>query len=578
MKDLGPLHYFLGIAVTRTADGFFLSQSKYADELLERANMQGCKPAPTPVDTRAKLSASDGALISDASEYRNIVGALQYMTMTRPDITYAVQQCCLVMHDLRDVHRAPAKRILHYLCDTSSHGLHLRRSGSLDLVAYSDADWAGCPDTCRSTSGYAVYLDDSLVSWSSKRQATVSRSSAEAEYCAVANAVAESCWIRQLLGELVVPLPRASVIFCDNISSVYMAANPVHHRRTKHIELDIHFVREKVALGELRVLHVPTSNSSPTCSPKDCPWILPSSSMPRYERDDVAPSYADDCASGMSIAQRWFLAKERCTVLAIRSCVEWEPETFPLVEALLGKPVVPLGLLPPSADGGRRRAAGSSEDHVTLRWLEEQPPDSVVYIALGSEVPLSVEQVHELALGLELAGTRFLWALRKPAGAVLDNDDALPPGFQDRTRGHGVVTMGWVPQISILAHAAVGAFLTHCGRNSLIEGLLFGHPLVMLPIFSDQGPNARQMEAKKVGLQVARDDDDGSFDRHGVAAAVRTVMLDGEARRGFVAGALKMQAIVADKERHERYIDEFVQQLRSYLPTDDLTTATPNSS
>uniref|UniRef100_A0A452XZY9 Uncharacterized protein n=1 Tax=Aegilops tauschii subsp. strangulata TaxID=200361 RepID=A0A452XZY9_AEGTS len=159
--------------------------------------------------------------------------------------------------------------------------------------------------------------------------------------------------------------------------------------------------------------------------------------VPRYERDDVAPAYADDCASGMSIAQRWFLAKERCTVLAIRSCVEWEPETFPLVEALLGKPVVPLGLLPPSADGGRRRAAGSSEDHVTLRWLEEQPPDSVVYIALGSEVPLSVEQVQELALGLELAGTRFLWALRKPAGAVVDNDDALPPGFQDRTRGHG---------------------------------------------------------------------------------------------------------------------------------------------
>ncbi|KAI5022164.1 hypothetical protein ZWY2020_058894 [Hordeum vulgare] len=303
--------------------------------------------------------------------------------------------------------------------------------------------------------------------------------------------------------------------------------------------------------------------------------------VPSYERDDVAPAYADDCASGMSIAQRWFLAKERCTVLAIRSCVEWEPETFPLVEALLGKPVVPLGLLPPSADGGRRRAAGSSEDHVTLRWLEEQPPDSVVYIALGSEVPLSIEQVHELALGLELAGTRFLWALRKPAGAVVGNndDDTLPPGFRDCTRGHGLVTMGWVPQISILAHAAVGAFLTHCGRNSLIEGLLFGHPLVMLPIFGDQGPNARQMEAKKVGLQVARDDDDGSFDRHGVAAAVRAVMVDGEARRGFVANALKMQAIVADKERHERYIDGFVQQLRSYLQaTDDLTTATPNSS
>ncbi|KAM0823511.1 hypothetical protein ACQ4PT_070841 [Festuca glaucescens] len=125
--------------------------------------------------------------------------------------------------------------------------------------------------------------------------------------------------------------------------------------------------------------------------------------------------------------------------------------------------------------------------------------------------------------------------------------------------------MGWVPQLSILAHAAVGGFLTHCGRNSLIEGLLFGHPLVMLPIFGDQGPNARQMEAKNVGLQVARDEGDGSFDRHGVAAAVRAVMLDGEARKGFVAGARRMQRVVADKERQERYVDEFVEQLRTYL-------------
>jgi hypothetical protein len=119
----------------------------------------------------------------------------------------------------------------------------------MDLIAYSDADWAGCPDTRRSTSGYTVFLGDALISWSSKRQPTVSRSSAEAEYRAVANAVAECCWLRQLLGELHVVVPRATVVYCDNISSVYMVANPVHHRRTKHIELDLHFVREKVALG-----------------------------------------------------------------------------------------------------------------------------------------------------------------------------------------------------------------------------------------------------------------------------------------------------------------------------------------
>ena len=127
------------------------------------------------------------------------------------------------------------------------------------MVAYSDADWVGCPDTRRSTSGYCVYLGPSLVSWSSKRQPTVSRSSAEAEYRAMANAVAERTWLRQLLQELHHDVSQATVVYCDNVSAVYLSANPVHHRRTKHIELDIHFVREQVALGRIRVLHVPTA-------------------------------------------------------------------------------------------------------------------------------------------------------------------------------------------------------------------------------------------------------------------------------------------------------------------------------
>jgi len=142
---------------------------------------------------------------------------------------------------------------------TTSYGLHLRGTTSTPtIIAYSDADWAGCPDTRRSTSGYCIYLGNALVSWSSKRQATVSRSSAEAEYRAVANAVAKCIWLRQLLGELNVNIPSATIAYCDNVSAVYMSKNPVHHRRTKHIELDIHFVRERVAFGDLRVVHVPT--------------------------------------------------------------------------------------------------------------------------------------------------------------------------------------------------------------------------------------------------------------------------------------------------------------------------------
>ncbi|KAK1643121.1 hypothetical protein QYE76_060926 [Lolium multiflorum] len=295
---------------------------------------------------------------------------------------------------------------------------------------------------------------------------------------------------------------------------------------------------------------------------------------PLYEKEEAKHLYDDQGASGMSLVQRWSLTKERCTVGAIRSCVEWEPESFHLVSTLLGMPVLPLGLLPPSDDGGRRRPGTSTangSEHTTVRWLDTQPPGSVVYVALGSEVPLRVEQVHELALGLELAGTRFLWALRKPSGAAVLDDDAaasLPLGFQERTNGRGLVTTGWVPQMSILAHAAVGGFLTHCGRNSLIEGLLFGHPLVMLPIIGDQGPNARQMERKKVGLQVARDENDGSFNRNGVASAVRAVMVEGEARSGFVANALKMRQVVANKELQDGYVDQFVHQLRSYADAD----------
>jgi hypothetical protein len=255
MTDLGDLHHFLGISVTRSSDGMFLSQRQYASDLLQRAGMSECHSTTTPVDCKSKLSASDGPPAADPSEYRSIAGALQYLTLTRPDIAYAVQQVYLFMHDPREPHLALVKCILRYVKGTLSSGLQIGTGPMDSLTAYYDADRAGWPDSRRSTSGYCVYLGDTLVSWSSKRQTTVSRSSAEAEYRAVAH-VAECCWIRQLLQELHLPLSKATIVYCDNVSAVYMTANPVHHRRTKHIE---NFVREKVTLGHVRVLHVPSS-------------------------------------------------------------------------------------------------------------------------------------------------------------------------------------------------------------------------------------------------------------------------------------------------------------------------------
>ncbi|WVZ95211.1 hypothetical protein U9M48_041005, partial [Paspalum notatum var. saurae] len=232
MKDLGVLHHLLGVTVEPHPSGLLLHQRQYTLDILERAGMTDCNPCSTPVDTRAKLSEDAGPSVADPTDYRSLAGALQYLTFTRPDITYAVQQ-----------------RLLRYLRGTVDYGLLLHRSSSTELVVYTDADWVGCPDTRRSTSGYAVFLGgNNLVSWSwsSKRQPVVSRSKAS--------------WLRQLLAELHSPLAKSTLVYCDNVSAVYLSTNPVQHQRTKHVEIDLHFVRDRVAIGDVRVLHVPTTS------------------------------------------------------------------------------------------------------------------------------------------------------------------------------------------------------------------------------------------------------------------------------------------------------------------------------
>ncbi|XP_071708110.1 uncharacterized mitochondrial protein AtMg00810-like [Rutidosis leptorrhynchoides] len=164
MKDLGPLHSFLGISVTRNSQGLFLSQKSYAETIIERAGLTGCNPVATPVDTAGKLSSKKGRPYANPTKYRQLVGALQYLTFTRPDIFYVVQQVCLHMHDPKEVHMNALKRIIRYLQGSLSLGLNITRSASTNLISYTDADWGGCADTRRSTSGYCVFYGDNLIS------------------------------------------------------------------------------------------------------------------------------------------------------------------------------------------------------------------------------------------------------------------------------------------------------------------------------------------------------------------------------------------------------------------------------
>nr|GEZ05228.1 ribonuclease H-like domain-containing protein [Tanacetum cinerariifolium] len=195
MTDLGALNYFFGIYVTRHSTGLFLSQKQYAIELLARAHMTNCNLSRTLVDTDFKLGPED--------------------------ISYAVQQICLYMHDPREPYLAALKRILRYIRGTLDFGFHLYSSTTISLVGYTDADWTGCPSTKRSTS-------------------------------------AETAWLRNLLRELHSSLSAATLVYCDNVSATYLSANPVQHQRTKHIKIDIHFVRDLVTVGQVLVLHVPS--------------------------------------------------------------------------------------------------------------------------------------------------------------------------------------------------------------------------------------------------------------------------------------------------------------------------------
>jgi histone deacetylase 1/2 len=255
LKDLGDLHYFLGIEVKRDEQGITLSQGKYARDILSRVGMTHCKSSPTPLPAAEKLSRFEGELlgVNDSTKYRSIVGALQYLTLTRPDLAFAVNRVCQFLHAPTSVHWTSVKRILRCISSTAETGLKIPKKNSFVISAFSDAHWAGNIDDRRSTGGFAVFFGSSLISWSARKQVTVARSSTEAEYKAMANATAEIIWLESLLAELGVRLRATSRIWCDNLGATYLSANPVFHARAKHIEIDFHFVRERVVRKQLQV-------------------------------------------------------------------------------------------------------------------------------------------------------------------------------------------------------------------------------------------------------------------------------------------------------------------------------------
>jgi len=221
--------------------------------------MLGARPLHCPSSSGSKLSSTVGDLLENPTEYRRVVGSLQYCTITRPDFSYSVNQLCQFMHSSRELHWIAVKRVLRYLKGIIEFGL-LYNLGTITMHAYCDSDWAGNPDDRRSTIGYGVFLGTNLISWCSKKQSVVSRSSTEAEYRSMAHTTAELYWLRMLLQELHITLSTAPSLWCDNVSAIALASNPVFHSRTKHIEINYHFVREKVVNHDIHIQHTSTQD------------------------------------------------------------------------------------------------------------------------------------------------------------------------------------------------------------------------------------------------------------------------------------------------------------------------------
>ncbi|KAE8672369.1 hypothetical protein F3Y22_tig00111843pilonHSYRG00119 [Hibiscus syriacus] len=244
MKDLGELKYFLGFEIMRSKEGILINQRKYALELIEESGMSGSKPARTPFEQNVRLT---------TSKYDEL------RTKREPDITFAVHYLSQFMQQPKESHLHSALRIVRYIKGNPGQGILMDSNGNCEIRAYCDSDWAACPVSRRSVSGFCIKLGNSLISWKSKKQNVVARSSAEAEYRSMVVTTAELTWLNGLANELGLERKCPVKLYCDNKAALQIAANPVYHKRTKHIEIDCHFIREKIQEGFIKTEFVSSS-------------------------------------------------------------------------------------------------------------------------------------------------------------------------------------------------------------------------------------------------------------------------------------------------------------------------------